>query len=121
MPRPPLIHYSRGIHNISNGVPVSSSTNPSTVGNPSQPRLSYAERLKANGTAAKENQLSYPVPNSMAAEVSVKLTPANYEDSLWESSLKIHLTGRNAAGISRDALRAALVAVWVNQLDIVAL
>ena len=77
MPRPPLIHYSRGIHNISNGVPVSSSTNPSTVGNPSQPRLSYAERLKANGTAATENQLSYAIPNSTAAEVSVKLTHAD--------------------------------------------
>ena len=86
------------------------------MGNPSQPRLWYAERLKANGTAAKENQLSYPVPDSTASEVSVKLTPADREDSLWESSLKIHLTGRNAAGISRDALRAALVAVGVNNL-----
>ena len=82
MPRPPLIHYSRGIHNISNGVPLSSSTNPSTAGNPSQPRMSYVERLKANGSAAKENQLSYPVPNSVAVEVSVKLTPADHEDSL---------------------------------------
>ena len=121
MPRPPLIRYSRGIHDISNGLPVSTSTNPSTAGNPSQPRLWYAERLKANGTAAKEKQLSYPVPNSTVSEVSVKLTPADREDSLWESSLKIHLTGRNAAGISRDALRAALVAVGINKQDIVAL
>ena len=43
----------------------------------------------------------------------------HWDESLWRNSLKLHLTGRNAAGISRDSIRAALLAVWVNPKDIV--
>ena len=43
----------------------------------------------------------------------------DWDESLWRNSLKLHLTGRNAAGISRDAIRAALLAVGVNPKDIV--
>ena len=43
----------------------------------------------------------------------------HWDKSLWRNSLKLHLTGRNAAGISRDAIRAALLAVGVNPKDIV--
>lgn len=39
------------------------------------------------------------------------------DESLWRNSLKLHLTGRNAAIISCDAIRAALLAVGVNPKD----
>ena len=41
-----------------------------------------------------------------------------WDESLWRNSLKVHLKGRNAAGISRDAISAALLAVGVNPKDI---
>ena len=49
----------------------------------------------------------------------MEMRDEHWDESLWHNSLKLHLTGRNAASIYRDAIRAALLAVGVNPKDIV--
>ena len=49
----------------------------------------------------------------------MEMRDEHWDESLWHNSLKLHLTGRNAASISRDAIWAALLAVGVNPKDIV--
>ena len=50
-------------------------------------------------------------------KVMMNVRDEHRDESLWRNSLKLHLTGRNAAIISCDAIRAALLAVGVNPKD----
>ena len=108
--------YTRGILDLTS---QPASVNPS-VPSANRPRLSYAERLKGSTTTSSDaNRPFYPVPDSVVPEITMEVREEYWDESLWLNSLKLHLTGRNAAGISRDAVRAALLAVGVNPKDIV--
>ena len=95
------------------------SVNPSAP-SANRPRLSDAVRLKGRtATTSDVNRPFYLVPDSVVPEITMEVREEHWDKSLWRNSLKLHLTGRNAAGISRDAIRAALLAVGVNPKDIV--
>jgi len=106
--------YTRGILDLTS---QPASVNPS-VPSTNRPKISYAERLKGS-TSSDANRPFYTVPDSVVPEITMEVREEHWDEPLWLNSLKLHLTGRNAAGISRDAIRAALLAVGVNPKDIV--
>ena len=106
--------YTRGILDLTS---QPASVNPS-VPSTNRPNISYAERLKGS-TSSDANRPFYTVPDSVVPEITMEVREEHWDEPLWLNSLKLHLTGRNAAGISRDAIRAALLAVGVNPKDIV--
>ena len=81
------------------------SVNPSAP-SANRPRLSDAVRLKGRtATTSDVNRPFYLVPDSVVPEITMEVREEHWDKSLWRNSLKLHLTGRNAAGISRDAIR----------------
>lgn len=104
---------------LSKGILDLASTAGASKGTEQTPRLSYADRLRGT-QASTTNQPSFFPPSSVGVW-KIKLQEGDIDGTLKQRSLKLHLTGRNATGLSQEAIFAALMGIGIAKREIYAL